>query len=129
MGFFVPGVFYDYIGTSLSNTTKTACLTVGSGRAGDCAWVDVLAITVVDGTGAVSTPARVAIYDGSTERPLMPTTYGLPTPSEPLEYDFAPIHLDIGGIVYVTGASGHEVHISFAKGVKTGATAQNYAGR
>lgn len=129
MGFYLPGVFYEYIGTTLANTTKTACLTVGSGKAADCTWVDVLAITVTDSTGAVATAAVVAIYDGTTERVLYPATVGLPTASENLEHDAAPIHLDIGGEIRVTGASGHHVHISFAKGVKTGATAQNYAGR
>ena len=129
MGFYVPGVFYDYVGTTLSNTSKTACLTVGSGRAADCTWADVIAIVVTDSTGAVATAATVAIYDGATERVLVPATFGLPSATENLEHDSAPIHLDIGGIIYVTGASGHHVHISFAKGVKTGATAQNYAGR
>jgi hypothetical protein len=129
MGFYIPGVFYDYIGTTLSNTSKTACLTVGSGRAGDCSWVDVLAITISDSTGSVDTPATVYIYDGSTERVLYPSSIGLPTPTENLQHDAAPIHLDIGGEIRVTGASGHHVHIAFAKGIKSGVTAQNYAGR
>lgn len=122
----VPGLAYDYIGTTLANGSKTACLTVGSGKASDCAWVEVRQITVVDSTGSVATAATVYVYDGTTERVLVPASFGLPSSAENLEIAGAPIHLETGGEIRVTGAANHHVHISFVKGQARGAAAQGY---
>lgn len=123
----VPGLAYEYVGTTLANTSKTACLTVGSGKASDCAWVEVRQITVVDSTGSVATGAIVYVYDGTTERVLMPASFGLPSATENLEIAGAPIHLETTGEIRVTGASGHHVHICFVKGSPRGSQAQGTA--
>lgn len=120
----VPGLTYEYIGTTLSGTSKTAVLTVGSGRAADCVWADVTSIVVVDSTGSVGTAAIVYVYDGSTERVLLPAGLGLPTAAENLEFEYAPLHLTTGGEIRVKGASGHHVHVSFVKGPARGSRAQ-----
>lgn len=124
-----PGIAYEYQGTSLTDTTKTACLAVGSGKASDCSWVEVRQITVVDSTGSVGVGAIVYVFDGSTERVLVPASYGLPSATEPLELIGAPIHLETGGEIRVKGANGHHVHIAFTKGHARGASAQGYAGQ
>lgn len=121
----VPGLTYEYEGTILTGTTQTACLTVGAGKASDCIWVEVQGVTVVDSTGAIATPATLAIYDGDTERVLIPASIGLPNATENLEFSFDPsAHLETGGEIRVTGANGHHVHISFVKGALRGTQAQ-----
>lgn len=122
-----PGVNYEYQGTTLANTTKTACLAVGAGRASDASSVEVRGITVVDSTGSVATAAVVHVYDGTTERVLAPASYGLPSATEPLELLGLPIHLGPGGEIRVTGANGHHVHICFTKAPQRGSVAQGYA--
>jgi len=126
MGVLVPGLTYEYQGTSLTGTTTTDCLTVGTGKAADCIWLEVVRVTVVNPTGGALAAAIVYIWDGTTERTVVPASFGLPSTTENLEYEFNPsAHLETGHAIRVKGASGHHVHVSFVKGAIRGSTAQS----
>ena len=74
MGVLVPGLTYEYQGTSLTGTTTTDCLTVGSGKASDCIWVEVVRVTVANPTGGALAAAILYIWDGTTERTVVPAS-------------------------------------------------------
>jgi hypothetical protein len=125
MGVLVPGLTYEYQGTSLTGTTTTDCLTVGALKAADCIWVEVVRVTVTNPTGGALAAAILYIWDGTTERTVVPASFGLPSTTENLEFEFNPsAHLETGHAIRVKGANGHHVHVSFVKGALRGADAQ-----
>jgi hypothetical protein len=126
MGVIVPDLTYEYQGTTLAGTTTTDCLTVGALKAADCIWVEVVRVTVTNPTGGALAAAALYIWDGTAERTVIPASFGLPSTTENLEYEFNPsAHLETGHAIRVKGVSGHHVHVSFVKGTIRGSDAQS----
>lgn len=106
--------------TALTNTNETTVYTVGDDGE---TWADVTGITIVDSTGAVATAAVVkcTLGTGVTQRTLARPT------AEQIRYEWEkeglPIHLNAGGSITVTGASGHHVWVTIIKGVRADAQA------
>ena len=110
------GVSYESVPFALTGTGTTDVYTCGDDGE---SWLDLAGVMVVDPAGAVLTAAKVEWYDisATTAYTLVPATVGLPTASENLVFVCEPtIRMRVGDEIRVTGASGHHVIITFAKG-------------
>lgn len=119
------GLSYESVPFALTGTGATDVYTVGDEAE---SWIDLAGVMVTDPTGAVATAAKVEWYDlsATTSYTLVPATVGLPTATENLVFVCEPtIRMRVGDEIRVTGASGHHVITTFAKGrTDPGAEAQ-----
>lgn len=107
------GLQYMSIPFALTGTSATDVYTCGDKNEKE---LNLIGVMVTDATGAIVTPVKVVWYQlsSNTEFVLVPTTVGLPTPSENLTFVCDPaIRLRQGDEIRVTGASGHHVVTSF----------------
>ena len=108
-----PRSDYRTFVTALASGSKTTVYTVGDDSE---KWADVVGITISDSTGSVNSGATIhcTLRTGVTERVL-----ANPKVDE-IDNDYhlecLPVHLEAGGTIAVTGASGHHVWITIHKG-------------
>ncbi len=110
------GLSYESVPFALTGAGATDVYTVGDDSE---KWIYLAGVMVTDPTGVVLTAARVEWYDlsATTSYTLVPATVGLPTASENLVFVCKPmIRMQVGDEIRVTGASGHHVITTFAKG-------------
>lgn len=117
-----PKADYKTFRKALTDTSKTTCYTVGDDAE---TFADVVALAICDSTGAVATGATIHVTLGGGD-----STEGII--AKPAAAEIANLftlecllHMDAGGVIKVTGASGHHVWITIHKGVRSGAAAQN----
>ena len=118
------GLSYESKPFALTGTGETDVYTVGDDGE---SWIDLAGVLVTD-PGSVSTAVRIRWFDlsANTSYTLVPASMALPSATENLEFICEPtIRMRVGDEVRVTGASGHHVITTFAKGGTTpGAAAQ-----
>lgn len=100
---------YGSVGTKLSDTSTTACLTVPDTR-GTSYEVTQVIVVDEDGTGGAVT---VYWYDNSAATEFMLHRAAAVPATGALDLEFKPLHLEAGDEIRVAGAADQQVTVNF----------------